>query len=1006
MFSHAIKHISDSVTSAGTKFLVSRTMGSTKPYDAEVEYVESNGTQYVDTGIYADASSTEFDLDCSFGGTFTTSNTTNVILDGHDSSNVSTRKAYQVNFGGTSGQGNMAFCWFEYPYVQGQSTVYKFDNTFVLERCHLKYTVGTVTRGNVSINVPYSSGVRDKTLLLAASMQDDGTVVPFGAYSMRAYSFRIWNNVTLVRDFQPVRIGQVGYLYDKVSGELFGSATATPLIAGPDRCKIKPVLKHYDMAVKYRIDECNGNLQTVESASFPSGKYTALDYTPTYEHHRFVGWQNSSQDGEAEFLDSLPTGYTYPDGGNIVLTGVHPGPNTSFEIKARALNQTMTNMYGISGVAAANGECRWGCDETIDGVRTRYFINVNIGGWSSAQAFYNTNNDNGNYASFRYKSTDIGIFGYDASSKTVYTKTDANVVVNSKVLPDETTIKQFVGEFKFFGCPANSSMISTTTDLTCRPTRLYYAKFWESGVLIRDYVPYVKDGVACLYDKVNGTFLYNYGTGIMMSGPLKDTPVEYISPSDKIIYDAKLISAVWQSPTTVTFDATTNGGQMPSDWTAPDYYEGQPYGTLPTPTKSGEVFLGWFDGSGNRVTESTAITSSNTSLTARYAAITYDTSFEVTTTSSYKKAGIYSATSRNSSNPTVVDWGDGSYNVVYGNISQLVHEYATVGTFTIQVNNNISSIGFSWSSDDTAWTRTTTHNNYILKKIKTLSSNITSLPTGAFMRCEGLQQGLIPTNASFTIIPQNCFAYCTSMLPLTIPSNVTTIGNRAFQNISASQFNTITIPATVTTIDQYAFYCCYYLHPVFASGSANLTLGDFSFAYCGFQGSAFIIDLSPRRITTIPSYCFYYCRYLKGVTWPQELKSIGGSAFWYCFNYAASTGTVEIPEGVTSISGTNAFRSCFYLTAVTLPSTLTTLNNYTFSSCTRLATITSNRSTAPTVSSTTFGNSTGSYTGRTSYSAGTNKLYVPAGATGYNASYWASVLLDSTKCGFTLEEMP
>ena len=73
--------------------------------------------------------------------------------------------------------------------------------------------------------------------------------------------------------------------------------------------------------------------------------------------------------------------------------------------------------------------------------------------------------------------------------------------------------------------------------------------------------------------------------------------------------------------------------------------------------------------------------------------------------------------------------------------------------------------------------------------------------------------------------------------------------------------------------------------------------------------------------------------------------------------------------------------------------------------CQRLATIHANRTTAPTVQSATFGNSNNYYTGRASYSAGTNRLYVPAGATGYDASYGLSPLCNSTMCGFTKEEV-
>ena len=62
---------------------------------------------------------------------------------------------------------------------------------------------------------------------------------------------------------------------------------------------------------------------------------------------------------------------------------------------------------------------------------------------------------------------------------------------------------------------------------------------------------------------------------------------------------------------------------MPGGWTAPDYYEGQPFGTLPTPTHSTLNFSGWYDGSGNKVTESTIVTANNKALTAQYSAQSY-----------------------------------------------------------------------------------------------------------------------------------------------------------------------------------------------------------------------------------------------------------------------------------------------------------------------------------------------------------------------------------------------
>lgn len=83
--------------------------------------------------------------------------------------------------------------------------------------------------------------------------------------------------------------------------------------------------------------------------------------------------------------------------------------------------------------------------------------------------------------------------------------------------------------------------------------------------------------------------------------------------------------AHWQLPVQIQFDATTNGGQIPSGWSAPYYYNGQQYGMLPAPTHSTLNFKGWFTQSadGQKVT-SASIVNGQTTLYAQYTAATYE----------------------------------------------------------------------------------------------------------------------------------------------------------------------------------------------------------------------------------------------------------------------------------------------------------------------------------------------------------------------------------------------
>lgn len=54
-----------------------------------------------------------------------------------------------------------------------------------------------------------------------------------GIIRMAEYQHR--NGNILLQDFIPVRVGNKGYLYDRISGQLYGSETEYPFAAGPDK---------------------------------------------------------------------------------------------------------------------------------------------------------------------------------------------------------------------------------------------------------------------------------------------------------------------------------------------------------------------------------------------------------------------------------------------------------------------------------------------------------------------------------------------------------------------------------------------------------------------------------------------------------------------------------------------------------------------------------------------------------------------------------------------------
>ena len=261
------------------------------------------------------------------------------------------------------------------------------------------------------------------------------------------------------------------------------------------------------------------------------------------------------------------------------------------------------------------------------------------------------------------------------------------------------------------------------------------------------------------------------------------------------------------------------------------------------------------------------------------------------------------------------------------------------------------------------------------------------------------------------------------MTSIKIPNSVTKINERSFA--SCSGLTSIEIPNSVTSIYYNAFFDCSGLESIIVesgnsvydsrdncnaivetatnsllSGCKNTTIPNSvtDISYYAFRGCTGLTAVEiPNSVTSIGQYAFDGCSGLTSVVIPNSVTSIGENAFDRCSGLTS----VVIPNSVTSIAN-SIFYDCSGLTSIEIPNSVTSTGNYTFIGCTALTTIIIRATKAPSVYEGTFGNSTSNYTGRNNYDKGTNILYVPSGATGYDTSYWASVLLDSTKCGFTI----
>lgn len=186
--------------------------GGTLPYDAEIEYLESTGTQWIDTGIVVG------------GGN-------NIIAELKVMQTVDTDVISYYFIQPASRNGHFA----AYSNASNKySCIYR-----------TKWAASsTLTDRNIHI-LNYDNGklYRDGTLLVTASSST--SVTPTNNLSLfsnrgsgnnkfKLYYFKIMDNHVTVLDMIPVRVGQVGYMYDRVSKTLFGNAGTGSFVLGPD----------------------------------------------------------------------------------------------------------------------------------------------------------------------------------------------------------------------------------------------------------------------------------------------------------------------------------------------------------------------------------------------------------------------------------------------------------------------------------------------------------------------------------------------------------------------------------------------------------------------------------------------------------------------------------------------------------------------------------------------------------------------------------------------------
>ena len=174
------------------------------PYDAEIEYLESTGTQYINSGLKSSVNVFVFDT-------------------------VLTTKSQSYLFGATQG---FNVSTIDRVYRATASCISNVSSDFDTP-VHIILT-SDPKNNSITLVIDNSTFIGNYT-----SWRYNNPILLFGIVNnlsvSKIYKIAIYINGVLVRDYIPVRVGTTGYLYDKVSGQLFGNAGTGSFILGPDK---------------------------------------------------------------------------------------------------------------------------------------------------------------------------------------------------------------------------------------------------------------------------------------------------------------------------------------------------------------------------------------------------------------------------------------------------------------------------------------------------------------------------------------------------------------------------------------------------------------------------------------------------------------------------------------------------------------------------------------------------------------------------------------------------
>ena len=435
--------------------------GATEPYDAALEYVESDGSQYLDTGlVLTNGVSVSMVVQlrntktqgCVFGG-----------RDAHNQNNISVLFLYTDQIYADYNNGSYE----SYRTLAMGPRV--FDDPMLIELSPKKRRIVSLASPqgdylSVNRNVNGEGAFCTPSTARIFGMCGDQGDKRWGYAPARLYSLRIQLGDEVLRDYQPcVKDGCVG-LYDRATQTFLPPAVGT-LAPGP-------------VVVTPLVD-------VPASGSAPQLAY----------------------DGPVRYLES--------DGTAFLDTGVTLTSAMSADLFYEILPDSGT--VGIFGARQEAG---------VQNISLSLLYPSDSVQWSLAADF-----NNGNYSNYRSQFRQLGVheplWSHLGGDRCVTSNHEQKVFVQAGASWSATG--------QSFSTPGSAYVFKTRgTTWKSAKARLYSLVIRENGAIIRDYEPYLREGVACLHDRKTDTFLFNANPagGTFVAGEALDVSLFSVSQTN------------------------------------------------------------------------------------------------------------------------------------------------------------------------------------------------------------------------------------------------------------------------------------------------------------------------------------------------------------------------------------------------------------------------------------------------------------------------------------------